>query len=290
MKKIIVLTDFSKTARNAANSAIEIAMQFPSDILLVHSYLLPFAIFASEAEGRSLVDSALIASSSEIGLKKEARRLKRLVDTRTWASPKPQVDTYSSMESVSAMVKTLSKSVQVSMLIMGKHHSSLPMIFSAVDLDPLLKQIKYPLLIIPTNHRAFPISNFVFATDLGRDDLAVLRVIQDYAKAFKFSIHVCHVSKPVFIPDFIEEDSVAKLTNRVALMGQGNITFTNLKGRSVARALNKFNQTIGTDMLGIIYNPHSLAYKLLNGSHTSKLVKSQQLPLIIFPPAFLESN
>lgn len=287
MKTIIVLTDFSKTARNAANAAIDIAIQIHSNILLVNSYLLPFAIFAIEAEGRSLVDSALIASVSEAGLKKEARRLRRLIDTKT--TTKPQVDVLSSIESVNQTIKNLDESKQISMMIMGIHHTSLPIIFSAIDLEPLLKLLKYPLLIVPKKHCDFPITNFVFATDLDHDDLSILRLIHHYAKLFKFNIHVCHVSRPVFVPDFIEEDQVRKFEHRVAMLGQGHITFTNLKGKNIAKVLNEFNRAIGADILGIIYNPHSLTYKLLNGSHTSQLAKNQKLPLFIFPSNLLEN-
>jgi len=283
MKKIIVLTDFSSTARNAANAALNIATLLNCDLLLINSFFLPFAIFTAEAEGRSMVDTALIASASEDSLKKEARRLRRMINSKTELTQKPIINYLSTIESINQTIKELNETLQVSMLVMGVHRTSLPIIFSAIDIEPLLKQLKYPLLIIPKSYRNSPIKNFVFATDLGNDDIPVLRQIQEYSKKLKFDIHVCHVTKPVFIPDFIEEDKQAKFINRLAFLGHNNITFTDLKGKNVAKTLNEFNRTIGADTLGIIYNPHSFAYKLLIGSHTSQLVKHQRLPLIIFP-------
>lgn len=73
MKKIIVLTDFSATARNAANTALNIAILLNCDVLLINSFFLPFAIFTAEAEGRSMVDTALIASASQDSLKKSQK-------------------------------------------------------------------------------------------------------------------------------------------------------------------------------------------------------------------------
>lgn len=290
MKTIIVLTDFSKIARDAANSAIEIACQLDLSILLINSYQLSFAIFAAEAEGRSIVDSALIASVSESGLKKEARRLRRLIDKKTAVTSKPKVTTFASSESIAQTIKNLNHSYEISIMIVGMHHSSLPAIFSAVDFEPLLKQLNYPLLVIPRNYRGSPIANFVFATNLGHEDLSFLRLIQPYAKKFKFSIHVCHIAKPVFVPDFIEEDRLMKFERNLAMLGNGKITFTVLKGTNTAKLLQQFNSSIGADILAIIYNPHSLIYKLFNGTHTSKLAKNQKLPLLIYPSSLLETH
>jgi nucleotide-binding universal stress UspA family protein len=283
MKKIIVLTDFSKSARNAADAALEIASMSSCNILLVNSFFLPFVIFSAEAEGRSLVDSVLIASASESNLKKEARRLRRGIVAKSELPFKPTVEYLATIESINQTIKDLNESTQTSMILMGVHRSSLPIIFSAIDLEPLLNEISCPLLIIPKNHKSTPIHDLVFAVDLKDDNLAVLKQILNFAKTFNFKTHVCHVSKPVFTPDFIAEDQLAKFKRRVSLVGQHSVTFTNLKAKNVANALNEFNQTIGADMLGIVYNPHSFTYKLFNGTHTSQLIKSQKLPLLIFP-------
>ena len=288
MKTIIVLTDFSKASRNAANSAIKIAEQFHLDILLVHSYLFPFASSLAVAEGRSLVDSSLLASDSQVGLKKEVRRIKRLMDKNTNSSFKPIIKVYSSIESVPQAISKLAGSFEISLMIIGSHHTTYPSIFSAIDIETLLDNQHCPILIVPKHHSCNHISDLVFATDLHHDSLKLLRSIKTYAKAYHFRIHVCHVSKPVFVPDFIEEDKISKFTANVAFMGRNNITFTDLKGRNVGRALDEFNQTIGADMLAIIYNPHSFAYKLLHGDHTSKLVKKQKLPLLIVPSTLLK--
>jgi nucleotide-binding universal stress UspA family protein len=283
MKKLILLTDFSKTARNAANIAVEMAIELQLDILLVNSYLAPFAIFAAEGEGRSLLDSGLIASASEEGLKKEARRLRRIVNPKTQLTPKINIETIATLETINQAIKSLTKSFDVQILVIGVHETTLPVIFSAIDLDQLLRQLKCPLLIVPKKFRNLKINDFVFASNLGEEDLAVLNKISSYAKFLKFNIHVCHVSAPVFVPDFLEEDKVRKFEHNVALLGQGNISFTNLKGKNIAKTLNEFNALTGADMLGIIYNPHSFGWKLFHDSHTAKLIRNQQLPLMIFP-------
>lgn len=287
MKTIIVLTDFSKTARNAANAALEIAVQLRSDILLVNSYLLPFAIFSLEAEGRTMVDSSLIASASEGELKKEVRRLRSLINTKNIDDQKPNITFLSSIDSVGQTLKKLNVNMQIEMMVMGVHQTSIPVIFSAIDFEPLLEQICYPILIMPRKHKGFSIQDFVFATDLKSDDLAEIGLILKYAKTFGFRLHVCHVSDPVFIPDFIEEDKMQKFRHQIAILGEGKITFNDLKGSNVAKTLNEFTKSIGAEMLGITYNPHSFGWKLLHETHTSKLIRHQKLPLIIFPQNFL---
>lgn len=283
MKKLIILTDFSKTACNAANIAVEIAIKLQLDILVVNSYLAPFAIFAAEGEGRSLIDSGLIAASSENGLKKEARRLRRLVESRPQSGAKLSIDTISTLETVNQATKTLMNTIEVQLVVIGVHETALPIFFSGMDIDQLLRQVICPVLIVPRKFKALKVDDFVFASNLGVDDLSILRELTTYAETFNFNIHVCHVSKPVFVPDFIEEDNVRRFEHHVAMLGQGNITFTDLKGKNLTKTLNEFNKSIAADMLGISYKPHSFIWKLLYGSHSPKLIRNQQLPLMIFP-------
>lgn len=290
MNTILVFTDFSKTARAAANFATELACRLDAAILLINSYQLPFALFSAETEGRSMVDSAQIAAASDSGLKKEARRLRRFVDKQTSTAAQPKITTLASIESLTQTLKNLNHALPISMLVMGVHHTSLPVLFSAIDLEALLKQVSYPVLIIPKNCQSPPIADFVFATDLGDEDLSFLRSIEPFARTHKFSIHVCHIAKPVFVPDFIQEDKIMKFERHVAMLGHGNITFTVLKGNNIKKTLNEFNASIGADMLGIIYYPHSFVYKALNGSNTARLARNQRLPLLIFPANLLVKN
>lgn len=287
MKKLIILTDFSKTARNAANIALEMAIVLQLDILLMNSYLTPFVIFAAEGEGRSLLDSGLLAVSSEEGLKKEARRLRRIIDSKPRLAPKTSIETISTIETVNQAIKSLLPKLDIQLVVMGVHETALPIIFSATDLNQLLSQLKCPLLIVPRKFKVFEVNDFVFASNLGAGDFPILNKISGYAKIFGFDIHVCHVSEPVFVPDFMEEDKVRKFEHHVALLGQKKISFTNLKGKNLAKTLNEFNVSTGADMLGIIYNPHSFGWKLFHDTHTSKLIRNQQLPLIIFPSNLL---
>jgi len=288
MKTLIILTDFSKNARNAANAALEIAVKLNSKLLLVNSYLMPVAVVSAESEGRGMIDTSLITSASTSGLKKEARRLKALLNKMTVTIRKPEVGYLATMDSIHDVVKILSEKLQISMMVIGAHETSLPRLFSEINLQALLGQLSYPLVIIPKNHRDFAIKNVVFATDLDEEDLSMLRKIDNCGRTFGFHLHVCHVSSTPFVPDFNEEDKVAWFQHHVALLGQGNITFTNLKGRSLAKAMNNFNASIGADLLAIIYHPHSLAWKLLHENHSAKLIRNQKLPLLIFPPNFLE--
>lgn len=283
MKKIIVLTDFSKTARNAANAAVEIACQLNANILLVNSYLLPFTVFAMEGEGRTLIDSSLISSVSETGLKNETRRLRRIIDAKIGLSKKILVESLSSIESIHQTMIELNRSAQVAMVVMGVHQSSFPVMCSAIDLESLLSLMDCPILILPNKHQGFPIKNFVFATNLADGDIAVLARMLSLAKSFDFHIHVCHVSKSGFVPDFNEEDKVQKFMHDTIKFNDRRISFTILKSLHIVKTLNEFSKSINADMIGIIYNPHSLGWKLFHQSHTSKIIKHQYLPLLIFP-------
>lgn len=289
MKTLIVLTDFSKTAHNAANIALEIAIQLDSDLLLVNSYILPLAVFAAEAEGRSPLDSSLFASASEDELKKETKRLYKRLNRKVGMSRKPLINFLSTIDSVNQTLKTLDESLEIAIIIMGNHKSSLPTFFSAIDIDLLMESIACPLMVIPKNFKGFPIENFVFATDLDKNDLTLWQWIRANLGTFHFDIHVCHVSQPAFIPNFNEENKVMCFEHQVAMLGKKSISFTNLEGKNIARTINEFNDLVNADMMGLVYNQHSFLWKLFNETHIAKLFKNHQLPLLIFPPDFSQN-
>lgn len=283
MKKLIILTDFSKTASNAANIAFEIAIKLHLDVLLVNSYLTPVAIFAAEGEGRAPFDMSIIAHASENGLKKEAKRLCRVIDSKPAGGRKTVVETISTLESVHEVITRLTKSKEVKLVVAGVHESRFPFIFSGMDVHQLLQELNCPLLIVPKTFRHLTVNNLMFASNIGRGDLEIINKLYSCSRSHNFHLHVCHVSKPVFVADFNEEDKVLQFGHNLSKIGGGGICLNELEGANLVKSLNRFIAATGIDMIAIIYHPHSLGWKFFHENHTSKLIKNQRLPMLIFP-------
>ncbi|MBO9672563.1 MAG: universal stress protein [Sphingobacteriaceae bacterium] len=283
MKKLIVLTDFSKTARNAANIALEIAINVHLDVQLVNSYLTPFAIFAAEGEGRTPFDVSLIAVASENGLKKEVKRLCKIMDSKPRGAQKTVVETISTLEPLPDIIGRLTKSNEVKLVVAGVHESTLPFIFSGMDAHQLLKGLNCPLLIVPKTFRHLVVNNLMFASNAGRSDLEIIDKLYSCSRNHNVHFCVCHVSKPVFVADFNEEDRILKFGHELSKIGRGGICLNELQGANLVKSLNRFVAARDIDMIAIAYYSHSFGWELFHENHVSKLIKNQRLPMLIFP-------
>ncbi|KEQ28207.1 universal stress protein [Pedobacter antarcticus] len=74
LKTIIVLTDFSSCARNAAEYSLVLAGKFQANLLLFHSYFIPVSTFDNWPD----TDYPALRENSLSKLKREAERLNQL--------------------------------------------------------------------------------------------------------------------------------------------------------------------------------------------------------------------
>lgn len=86
-KTILVLTDFTNSALNAADYALFLASQLKTNILLYHSYYIP----ATESECLQITNYKLLAETSKSNLEKEMNRLNISLKA-SGSNFKPQID------------------------------------------------------------------------------------------------------------------------------------------------------------------------------------------------------
>jgi len=283
MKTILVLTNLSKSAKNAANVALTIAAKTNANVLLLNSYLAPFAILSSEAEGRTMENYELIEKISEKELIKETKRLRKRLASMANLSHQPTINFVNSTDSLTHAIKHILHSYQVSLIVMGARSTALASLFSAVDLNGLLHNIHCPLLLVPSKYQAATVKNLVYATDLAAVDKTYIQQIANYAEMYQFHVHVCHVSAPAFIPDFKEEDEVTSFLSAIQRQEFGHLSFAHVQGKDVAKTLDQLCKKVGADALCVTYRPHGFSWQLLHQSTANKLTKNQQLPLVIMP-------
>lgn len=145
-RSILVLTDFSGSAKNAADYAVLLARQLHANIILFNSYLIPDQGFDSWSSG----DQTLLSQQSKISLDKEAARLESIIKDNN-KEFKPKINSLNNEGTIAENVcEIITEKKNILMVIMGgcKANGNDDVLFG-VEIAEVLNKVKCPTLIIP---------------------------------------------------------------------------------------------------------------------------------------------
>ncbi|TKC62118.1 universal stress protein [Pedobacter hiemivivus] len=148
-KTVIVLTDFTKSALNAADYALFLAVQLKTNILLFHSYY----ISVSELESLQINDYQSLAQTSKSNLEKEMNRLNSLnnsIKTST-TNFRPEIDYLSEGGGISENVcRVIEEKKDIFMLVMSgfKARNNDDFLFGT-EIKEVVKKARCPVVIVP---------------------------------------------------------------------------------------------------------------------------------------------
>lgn len=186
MIHFIIPTDFSETAQNAQEYALELALLKQAKCTLVNAYEMPHD-FAAEMENRVVVlrDRAKEKLKNHIDqLKKHPRYQKleigMLVEE---GSPENVIPEIAEKEKADLIVIGLSK------------HGTFDEILNGNVGAEVLQRSQVPTLAIPKEHAFEAPREFVYAAEYREDDLQNLEELSQWAKLFDARLRVIHIEK-----------------------------------------------------------------------------------------------
>lgn len=283
MKTILLLTDFSENAKNAADIALDIAIKLDANILLLNSHLAPLpTLMTNDARILPEEDLAGLIKDFKADLAQEKMRLSSTLNTVTY---KHSVKIMLTQGDIGNNVRSVVRRRNIDLVIMGGRGKPSNDFLFGYDTKEVIKKAGCPVLIIPPNIKAIRFELITFPTDLSLTDLKIVERLCKFFKTLKLHIVVTHVSKPVIIADFSEDDNVANFMSRLASLNQGNISFRNLRGDNIIAEIEKSNALLHADIMAIVYRKHSFLWNIFFQSRCKAIIDAQNLPLLIFPEA-----
>ena len=280
MKTVLVLTDFSPPAQNAAEAGLRIASKMQADLVLMHVHPPVSPIISTPGAGRPTDYTYAWQQDYTDKLRKEAARLKSLILKDQQALQIKQVLVTGDL---SEHAVQLSKQKAVALIIMGSYCKEKHQTLFGNEINNVMKVIKKPLLIVPITVKKLKIETITFPTDLADTDLRWIKKLAGFFQGFAHHITVLHISKPVIIADFGEEDRTANFMADVAKLGLDNVSYRTLRGDNINEELDRYNGRAGADMMAMVYKRHNMLWRLLFKSHCKIAVDRMTLPLLIFP-------
>jgi nucleotide-binding universal stress UspA family protein len=262
MKTILVPTDFSEVAVNAAYFAIQIAKKTRSKLLFFHS------IEQEEKNARKKLLKELEALRSGGNFEFDFVITDKLFNSMT--------------------INELLKGIKIDLIVSGTigDDGSLQKQMFGTNTVELLDDLRCPLLAIPENCTYTKINKIAYASDLSLL-ASELPPIVSFARPFDAEIIVLHIS-PVY-PDLgdVEKRNIRKELQLLA----STIDYKHLNyhkedmgaDNKVHKGISHFLELKRPDVLVLFHRNQDNLDRFFSSSESEKAVKHFELPLLIFP-------
>lgn len=285
MKTIIIPTNFSVPAENAAHYAICLAKKLQADVILCNAYNLP-----SNAPMASQVTWPLL---EEADLELEAQS--NLNDTVKKMTSKdccadndhcPRVTFELGKGEVCKVVADLVKLKKADLVVMGM--SGAGKIVQWVLGSNSKKMIDYadfPVLYVPYPASFKEVKKIGFTTAFSIDDLEHLQYLCRMAEQLDAEVIVYHITG-FELRRFEEEQGIdRRFYQDVAdKLDYPKIRFQAIWHSDVNEGLKYIIEEEGIDVLAMVHQQHGLLDKIFNGSYVHKVSRLIQVPLLVFQP------
>jgi nucleotide-binding universal stress UspA family protein len=270
MKTILVPTDFSKAAGNAAEYAIHLAKDINAQVLLYHVYHVP--VPASGEVAVMIITPEELQKDSEKQLKKEAARLKKKtgVDVKYKAKMGLAVDAILEEENASFIIMGMRGASKLSEALMG-----------SITTDTLRKA-NTPVIVIPENASYKRPAKIALACDYNPlNNSHTLDLLKDLLSTFGSILLVVNIKR--------KKDEEVKLQEAVAGVKLEN-ELDNVEHyyffpekEDLVEGINEFIENHKADMVAVIPHHYNLVERLFHKSISKKMAFHTQVPLLVLP-------
>ena len=273
MKTILVPTDFSKCAENAANYALEFADKFNLKVILHNSTHLP--TLAVEVPFEEISEEKLLAESKN--------NMKKYFQNEKIKNKNLIVEDNVSFGFAVDNIISLAKENMTSIIIMGtKGTSNLEGLLLGSITAFVMEKAPCPVLVIPENATFKDIKKIVFATDYHKNDVEAIHFLSTIASKYNAEILVVHESA-VTLTDNLERDLFEIFKNEVIQkVSYKNISFKFIVGYDISKDINIILEDEHADLLAISSRKKNIFTKLFEKNLTKIITHHTKIPLIAF--------
>lgn len=236
VKKILVPTDFSTEAENAADAARILASKFDAEILFLHTIEISSAEAINASGAPSNFDSVTDAMFIHESIKSAKSEMERLTDVTRFKGIK--VSQEIKLGSPFTHIYDAVDNDGVDFIVMGtKGASGLSEVLIGSNTEKVVRRSKCPVLSVKEAVLENTFDNIVYATEMGDHEAKVVDVIQDFQRAFNARVHIVWINTP----NNFKADRITKAQLREFVKKHKFVDYT----------LNVFNDVVEED--GIIH-------------------------------------
>ncbi len=282
MKTIILLTDFSLQANNAAAYAYQFGQKIKANLHLFNAF--------GVAE-KNAIASQIPWSPNFIDLEDESTRLLNALSLDLKLKYKkngiddfnPEISLSNNFGSVADLVSEMVIQKAIGLVVMsGPKSGKVNRLIFGSDTHDLLDKVICPVLIIPDGLKFKPLKKITYATDLRSVDTAVVKSINTLAVIFEAAINIIHVSSNTAKENKLNEDVIAGGERCT------KISYKDIKGKSIVKSLCDDNISENVDMMVLVHKKYHFPESIFHNSVSKQMANYSQIPLLVYPFTYVE--
>lgn len=282
MKKILVLTDLGSTAAHAATAALPLCCALHTNLILLHTWT-PQPVLEEYPNNSWGIDNLLYGEQSKGHLEALKENLQEELAGSPLTERLPSIEWRHEDGSLADCVRLHLNHKDIEMVVMGSRKGSrLDHLFLGSDTRSVIDHSNRPVLIVPEGKKGGPLKKVTFASDLNEGDLRAVHYLTRIGRQIGFELEIIHV-----VLYGSQDDDAAfrqeKFKKQVDKFRFPNISYHNIYGRDITDRLNRHCLETNSDLLALCHDQHSFWSKLFGGSQSVKLLKNQELPVLVIP-------
>jgi nucleotide-binding universal stress UspA family protein len=273
MKTILVPTDFSKNSNNALEYGIEMNKKINAEIVLFHSYFIPFP-----------VTEVPVALPSDLIIKKAAgESLNNIKEKYQGLFPGMKFRTDYSEGFPEIEVLEEENKIKCDLVVIGMHETgAMKKFFIGSNAVKIMEKSSCPVIAVPDNARMKHLNKIVFAANYGIDDFKNAFDLISFARLFNAEVILLHVTGLENEKAFDYSQLSGFKNQLVQESGYANISIKLFEDKDVYEGLNLYLDEVNADMFSISMRNRSFFKKIFEPSLTKKMLYHTHIPIMIF--------
>ncbi|CAM3537168.1 universal stress protein [Zobellia roscoffensis] len=280
MKNILLPTDFSENAWNAARYALELFKNESCTFFVLNTYTPHIAhsrFMATNVASGMLEDAA--RSQSEEGLANFISRIHI-----QYKNPKHKFTAISSFSMLVDEVREVVDDYEIDLVIAGtKGASGLEEVFMGSNAVRIIKAVKKcPVLAVPQNFKFQTPDEIAFATDFNRFYTeSELKPLLDMALTFNAVIRIVHVQHTISALTELQKFNLSMLRKYLKEVEHYIHTVSELN--SISKTLEVFSDELDIHLLAMLHYQHSYMENITRELVVKRVAFHTQIPLLVIP-------
>jgi len=281
MKNILILTDFSESAKAAEKFGLQVAIKLRANLILYNAFpeLTSFEVNGNLVWPHDAPVSLELASIKN--LESRALELREEVDTSGPGTYRPGISHLGEVGNLTSQLVNVISENTVWLVVMGTKGEGFATNLFGSNVYKVLDSVPCPVLIIPQSAHFESVKKITYATDLKSNDASINDWLDDFAKSLDAELSIKHVS-----PDDNDLEEVADINATGQILHKKStlkLQIETVQGKNIARALRQIIEERNVGIITMLYRKYGFFESLFHVSSTHKMIKHTQIPVLIFP-------
>lgn len=274
MKTILVPTDFSETAMNAAHYALQLAPAIRAvKIIFYNAYQAPPIITENVMPAMPIIDIETVREISEQGMKTFFEKMQERAPSGV------ELEQKSGYTILATDIEDLCNETGADLIVMGiTGTSKIEEVLIGSTAISVMKQTKVPVVIVPGDAKYTAIKNIMFACDFKKVlETTPVQPIKDLLDVTGASLHIVNIYEG---DKGHNADKAGQQQLLKTLFAEYDPAFHFEHNDDFIKGINHFVETNKIDLIITIPRKHKLFEGLFKERHTKKLAFHSHVPLM----------